>query len=178
MVLLCLLFLASSASAQFKAASPSCELNDSPAVSPIDETALAIRSIESLRKLEKLVPVHASRGAFEADPRLSSVPLEVFEKEFETVFAEVEPLLCRLRQKTLKMQIVNALHSYRDGLFWLNRIDQRRVIHVAALSFRATQTPPDAAYSSTIPYTVAIHWRHASKYLKRAQALIPDSKGR
>lgn len=124
------------------------------------------------------MPIHASRGAFEAEARLSPVPLEVFKKEFETVFAEVEPLLCRLRQQTLKTQIVNALYSYRDGLFWLNRIDQPRVVHVAALSFQATQTPSDAAYSSTIPYTVAIHWRNASKYLKRAQALIPDSKGR
>jgi hypothetical protein len=36
--------------------------------------------------------------------------------------------------------------------------------------------PTEAAFSATIPYTVAIHWRHASKYLKRAELLIADAR--
>lgn len=174
-VFFCLLVLAPAASAQFKAPSPVLSLNDSSAREPVDGADLAVRSIEALKRLEKLVLVHASRAAFEANPRLSSVPIAVLEREFESVIAEIQPLLYRLPQNRLKTQIMNALYSYRDGLFWLNKIDQRRVVQVSDLTFRdATQTPSDAAYSLTIPYTIAIHWRNASKYLKRAQALMSD----
>ncbi|MFY9618834.1 MAG: hypothetical protein WAQ99_03400 [Pyrinomonadaceae bacterium] len=152
---------------------PARDVNFSSVVTADEDADLALRGIEALKRLEKLAPVHASRGAFDANARLSSVSFEVFKKEFESVLAEVEPLLCRLPQTKLKVHIVNALHSYRDGLFWLKRIDQPRVVQAGALYYQnATQTPADAAYSLTIPYTVAAHWRNASKYLKRAQALL------
>ena len=178
-VVFCLLFLAPVVSGQFKAPSPVPTFNDSSAREPGDAADLAVRSIEALKRLEKLVPVHASRAAFEENPGLSTVPFAVLKAEVESVVAEIQPLLCQLPNNPLKMQIVNALYSYRDGLYWLNKIDQRRVVQVAALSFReATQTPSNAAYSVTIPYTVAIHWRNASKFLKRAQALMSRSKVR
>lgn len=168
-VFLYLLFLAPAASAQFKPPSPACDLNDSLVAAEAD---LAMRSIEALKRLERLTPVQTTGGE-SAKAKVTSVPFEVFKKEFESVLAEIEPLLCQLPQNKLKVHIVNALYSYRDGLFWLNKIDQPRVVDVAALSYQdVTQTPADAAYSLTIPSTIAAHWRHASKYLKRAQDLL------
>ena len=149
-----------------------------PANSGSDEPSdIAIRTFEALKRLEKLALVHTSRGAFEENRRLSSVTFEVFKKEFESVVEEIEPLLSRLPQSKLKTQIVNALYSYRDAVFWWGKVNEPRVITVSALSLRdMTHTPADAAYLLTIPYTIAAHWRHASKYLKRAELLIADSR--
>lgn len=113
---------------------------------------LAMVSIKALKRLEKLTQVYTSRGAFETNTRLSSVTFEVFKKEFESVLEEIEPLLSRLPQSKLKTQIVNALYSYRDGVFWWGKVNEPRVITVSALSLRdLTHTPADAAYLVTNP---------------------------
>lgn len=179
LVSIALSFLTSVVLAQIKPPSPAPDLRNPPNTAADEASDIAIRSIEALKRLEKLVPVHTSRGSFEANTRLSSVPFDVFRKEFERVLEEIEPLLCRLPQDKLKTQIVNALSSYRDGVFWWGRANEPRVITISALSFRhMTSTPAKAAYSTTIPYIVAVHWRHASKYLKRARVLIADSRVR
>jgi hypothetical protein len=172
LVSITLLFLTSVALAQFKPSSPARDLLNQPNTAAEGTSDLAIRSIEALQRLEKLVPVYTSRGAFEVNPRLSSAPFEVFKKEFKSVLEEIEPLLCRLPQGTLKMQIVNALYAYRDGVFWWGRLHQPRTVNVSFLSFaEVAPTPSDAAHAATLPYTVAIHWRQASKHLKRAEQL-------
>lgn len=177
LVTIALLFLTSVGLAQFKPPSPARDLMNPPNSGSDEPSDLAMVSIEALKRLEKLAPVYTSRGAFEANTRLSSVTFEVFKKEFESVLEEIEPLLSRLPQSKLKTQIVNALYSYRDGVFWWGKANEPRVTTVSALSYRdVTYTPTEAAFSATIPYTVAIHWRHASKYLKRAELLIADSR--
>jgi hypothetical protein len=82
-------------------------------------------------------------------------------------------MLSRLSQSRLKTEISNALDSYRDGAFWWQKIDQPRVVHVSALTATDfNRTPSDTAFLSTVPYTVAIHWRQADRYLKRAEELM------
>lgn len=179
LVFISLLFLTSAAFAQFKPPFSARALMNPPNNGSGELSDLAMVSIEALKRLEKLVPVYTSRGAFEANTRLSSVTFEVFKKEFESVLAEIEPLLSRLPQGKLKTQIVNALYSYRDGVFWWGKANEPRVIMVSARSYRdTTNTPTDAAFSATIPHTVALHWRHASKYLKRAELFLADSRVR
>lgn len=168
-----LLFLTPVASAQFKPPSAAHDLLNHPKTGIDEASALANRSIEALQRVERLAAVYGSRGAFEENKRLSSVPFEVFKREFESVLQEVEPLLSRLPQSPLKTQVVNALYSYRDGVFWWSRLHQPLTIHVSLLSFaEVTHTPSDTAHAATLPYTVAIHWRQASKHLKRAKQLI------
>jgi hypothetical protein len=170
-----LLFLTSVGLAQFKLPSPASDPMNPPNTGSDEPSDLAMASIEALKRLEKLAPVHTSRGAFEASARLSPVTYEVFKKELESVLEEMGPLLSRLPQSKLKTQIVNALYSYRDGVFWWGKASEPRVITVSALSYRdMAHTPTEAAFSATIPYTVAIHWRHASKYLKRAELLLSN----
>jgi len=174
LVSIALLFLTSVALAQFKPPSPARDLLNRSNNSADEASDVAIRTIEALKRLEKLVPVYTSRGAFEENTRLSSVPFEVFQKEFESVLEEIEPLLCRLPQNTLKTQIVNALYSYRDGAFWWSKVQQPRVINASSfVSLQANHIARDAAFASTIPYTVAIHWRQARKYLRNAENLRP-----
>ncbi len=177
MVSIVLIFLTSVALAQFEPPLPAHDLMNPPHTGSGEPLDLAMVSMEALKRLENLAPVHTSRGAFEANTRLSSVSFAVFKKEFESVLEEIEPLLSRLPQSKLKMQIVNALYSYRDGVFWWGKASEPRVITVSALSYQdMTYTPTEAAFSATISYTVAIHWRHASKYLRRAELLIADAR--
>jgi len=85
--------------------------------------------------------------------------------------AEVESMLGFITNDRLKMELRNALASYRDGAFWWERIYQPRVVHVSAMNQDENRGPADTALLATVPYTVAIHWRQAAKYLKRAEAL-------
>jgi hypothetical protein len=146
------------------------------AVAP-EENPLAARSIAAVKRLEKDVLVYRSLGEFEANGRLARVSFEAFTDDLGKVTAEVEPILSRLPQGRLKTEISNALDSYRDGAFWWQKIDQPRVVHVSALTSTDTnRTPSDTVFLSTVPYTVAIHWRQAGRYLKRAEAMMDGTR--
>jgi len=142
-----------------------------------DERMLTARAIVALKRLDRDVLVYRSLGDFEENGKLASVPFDTFRKNLQEVTEEVEPVLARLPQSRLKIEIANALESYRDGAFWWQRIDQPRVVPVSALaSMNVTHTSADAAFLSTVPYTVVIHWRQAGKYLKRAEEMIAETK--
>ena len=142
-----------------------------------EENILAARSIDAVKRLERNVLVYRSLGEFEANGRLARVSFEAFTDDLGKVTAEVEPMLSRLPQGRLKTEISNALASYRDGAFWWQKIDQPRVVHVSSLTYtNSNPTPSDTAFLSTVPYTVAIHWRQAGRYLKRAEGLMNGTK--
>jgi hypothetical protein len=150
-----------------------------PARNPISQTetgtdqVVATRAITAINRLDRDVLVYRSLGDFEESGKLARVSFETFQNDLGEVTAEVEPLLSRLPQTRLKTEIRNALDSYRDGAFWWQKIDQPRVVHVSALtSEEITRTPSNVAYLSTVPYTVAIYWRQAGRYLKRAEGMI------
>ena len=138
-----------------------------------DDQVLAARAISALKRLDRDVLVYRSLGDFEESGKLARLSFETFRNDLGEVTAEVEPLLSRLPQSRLKTEIQNALDSYRDGAFWWQKIDQPRVIHVSALAFsEPTRTSSDTALLANVPYTVAIHWRQAQKYLKRAEGMM------
>jgi hypothetical protein len=178
---LLILFFAVSASAHGQSvarANPSRNLNSQTETG--DDQKLAGRAISALKRLDRDVLVYHSLGDFEESGKLARVSFETFRNDLGEVTAEVEPLLSRLPQSRLKTDIRNALDSYRDGAFWWqkidNQIDQPRVVHVSALAFsEPTRTSSDAALLANVPYTVAIHWRQAEKYLKRAEGMMNGS---
>ena len=155
-------------------------VNLSQAESRIDDVStkdkdqiLAARAISALKRLDKDVLVYRSLGDFEESGKLARVSCETFRNDLAEVTAQVEPLLSRLPQTRLKTEIRNALDSYHDGAFWWQKIDQPRVVHVSALAFsEPTRTSSDTALLASVPYTVAIHWRQAEKYLKRAEGMM------
>ncbi len=134
------------------------------------------RAVEQLRLLEQKVFVYRSLGDFADSGKLARVPLKQFEQELQNVTGEVEVLLARMPASQLRTGIANSLASYRDGLFWWRQIDESRVVHVSALKFEPNSTPSSLAFNSSIPYTVAIHWRQAARYLARAEELIDKHK--
>jgi hypothetical protein len=147
------------------------------AVETNDNQVLAARAIAVLKRLDDDVLVYRSLGDFEANGRLARVSFEAFTDDLSKVTAEVEPMLSRLPQSRLKSEISNALDSYRDGAFWWQKINQPRVVHVSALTATEfNRTPSDTAFLSTVPYTVAIHWRQAGRYLKRAEGLMGGTR--
>ena len=142
-----------------------------------DEMYLAARSIGALKRLEKDVLIYRSLGDFEASGRLARVSYQAFRNDLNQVTSEVEPMLARLPQSKLKTELTNALASYRDGEFWWQQIDQPRVVHVSALASSGNiRTPSDTAFLSTVSYTVAIHWRQANRYLRRAEQLMNETR--
>src|SRR5258706_7028533 len=139
----------------------------------VSEEMLAARSMLSLKRLENDVLVYRSLGDFEANGKLARVSYQAFRNDLQEVTAEVEPVLSRLPQSRLKTELGNALASYRDGEFWWQQIDQPRVVNVSALAATGnSRAPSDRALLSTVPYTVAIHWRQANRYLRRAEQLM------
>jgi hypothetical protein len=133
-----------------------------------EETILATRSMSALKRLEKAVLVYRSLGDFQANGKLARVSYQAFRNDLNEVATEVEPMLSRLPQSKLKIELGNALASYREGEFWWQQIHQPRAVKVSGLATTAnTRTPSD-----TVPYTVAIHWRQANRYLRRAEQLM------
>jgi hypothetical protein len=142
-----------------------------------NDQSLAASSIAALKRLNSDVLVYRSLGDFEANGRLARVSFEAFTDDLSKVTAELEPMLSRLPQGRLKTEILNALDSYRDGAFWWQKIHQSRVVSVSTLYLpEINRTPPDLAFLATVPYTVAIHWRQADRYLKRAQEMMNGTR--
>jgi hypothetical protein len=133
---------------------------------------LAARAIRALQKLDQDVIVYRSLGEFTETGRLGRVPFPIFAKDLQEVTNKVEPILSALPESRLKNELSNALDSYRDGAFWWQRVAQARVVHGSALKMETTRSSSETAFLETVPYTVAIHWRQARKYLERAQKLI------
>ncbi len=177
LALVVLLFVSTAAGAQSPVRAQqlnlSSRISESMIESIADNRALAARSIAALQRLDKDVLVYRSLGDFEANGKLARVSFAAFQKDLQEVTAEVEPLLSRLTTGKLKSEITNALASYQDGAFWWRKIDQPRVVHVSALTANEFNSTPSAtAFLSSVPYTVAIHWRQANSYLRRAAQLI------
>ncbi len=136
-------------------------------------TSVNERAIDALRRLDQAVIVYRSLGDFDENQKLARVSLRAFEKNLLEVNAELQPLLDQMPASRLKTTLANALDSYRDGAFRWRQIDQPRVIDISALTLsNHTQTSADTAFTGTIPYTVAIHWRQAHRYLKQAENIL------
>lgn len=138
--------------------------------SEISARDVKAKAIAALKRLDQGVIVYRTLGDFEDGRKLARVTLRTFEIELTEVNAEVQPLLNEMPAGQLKLQLSNALDSFRDGVFCWRKIDQPRVVSVSALaSSERTRSLADQAFVSTLPYTVAIHWRQAHDSLARAE---------
>ena len=144
--------------------------------STTEDTILAANAITGLQRLNSEVIIYRSLGDFEAEGKLAKVSFAQFASDLQSVTNTVEPMLSRMPRGRVKTAITNALESYRDGAFWWEKIDQPRVVHISALTSTETGTSSDSAFLATVPYTVAIHWRQANRYLKRAEELMDGSR--
>jgi hypothetical protein len=153
------------------------KLGLNPETKSRNDQVLAARAIVALRRLDDDVLVYGSLGEFEDQGKLARVSFENFRDHLRDVTAEVEPLIARMSETELKAQISNALASYRDGAFWWGKIYQPRVVSVSALASELSRTSSDAAFLSTIPYTVAINWRQARKHLSQAERETGRERG-
>lgn len=134
---------------------------------------LAKQALAALKHLESEVVIYSSLGDFEAEPKLARVPCETFQQHLRETVIEVGRILSWLPRNRLRGEISNALSSYQDGAFWWERVHQPSVISVANLEVESRRAQVDTAYLETVPYTIVINWRNASRSLKRAEALLP-----
>lgn len=138
------------------------------------EPKAATRAITALKSLESEVIVYNSLGDFEADRRPARVSLEAFRADLQKVSGEVENALSQLTDDKFKNEISNALHSFQDGAYWWGKSYQPRVVNISELASSSRTEPAAAAYEATIPYTVVINWRQASRSIRRAEAANPQ----
>ena len=166
LALLTLLFLCALAHGQSLA-----RVSNSGADSAIEGTAdqvLATRAMLLLQRLDDDVIVYRSLGEFQESGKLARVSLDDFKSHLREASAEVESISSSLTDSRLKIELRNALASYRDGAFWWQEVYRPRVIDVSSLSLDMSRTSSDAFLLANAPYTVAIHWRLAHKYFQRA----------
>src|SRR2546430_13456259 len=163
LILCCSCALAHGQSLTRRAARPATELTEGTA-----DQVVAARAIFLLKRLDDDVIVYRSLGDFEESGKHARVSFEVFKNDLREVSPEVEALAFRLTDKRLQTEMRNTLASYRDGMFWWQQAYQPRVINVSSLSSEPNRTPTDTFLQSNTPYTVAIYWRQANKYLQRA----------
>ena len=168
LALLILLF-AASASAHGQSVVPANRSTMTTAAQTRDD---ATRVVAALKRLDRDVLSYRALGEFEESGKLARVSFDVFKNDLREVTAEVVPLLSRSPKSRLKSDLSNALNSYRDGAWWWQKIDQARVVHSALAFSEPTRTSSDGALLANVPYTVAIHWRQAEKYLKRAEEIL------
>jgi len=144
--------------------------SDAKSINSLDPGAQAILA---LRKLDQDVIVYSSLGEFESNQKLARVSRQTLEGDLQSVTGEIERLLPQIEPGKLRSHVLNALASYRDGLFWWRQIDPSRVVHVSSLVGNDQPlTQSDNAFRTTVPYTTAIHWRQAHKYLSLAENSI------
>lgn len=138
------------------------------------EVPLATRAIAELKQLADDVQLYRSLGEFEAEGRLARVSHEVFNSHLQEAIGEIELITSNLSESRLRIEITNALDSYRDGAFWWSKMRPAlQIVNVSKTNFAELHTTPsEEALMSTVPYTVAIHWRQAGKYLERADRLL------
>jgi hypothetical protein len=141
-----------------------------------NDQALAERALAVLKVLEGEVLVHSSLADFEEAGILARVPYETFKSDLRRTSAEVERILSWLPQNRLKFEISNALYSYQDGGLWWSRVYRSRVVNVSELASAEMRSASTTAYQTTVPYTVAVNWRQAGKYLERAEGLMTRSR--
>ena len=138
-----------------------------------NDTALANRALAALKGLEADVILYRSLQDFEANGQLGRVSFDAFDAHLHAVIIEVEPLLGELSDKRLRATLANALYSFRDGSYWWAKIDQPRVVTITQLPTRyRSVVAAESFFSSTMPYTVAIHWRQAAKFLLQAERIV------
>jgi len=165
-VLLVQLFLLGAFAATTAPAQSLARINQRP---DFDNTRTEVRAVAALKRLETNVMVYRSLGQFEADGRLARVTLQTFETDLAKVNDELGSLLQEIPAGKFRTEITNAFDSYRDGVFWWRQIDQPRIVPASALTSEPNRSLADTTYLATIPYTVAIHWRQAQKYLNQAE---------
>jgi len=137
------------------------------------DRAEVARAIAGLKSLENDVIVYHSLGDFQANRKPARVSLDVFRRDLLRVSAEVEGVLSRLPEGKLKAEISNALQSFQDGVYWWEKCYLPLTVSVTDFAQGLTaRGPSDEAYEATIPYTVAINWRQASRFIKRAEAIV------
>lgn len=132
------------------------------------DQVLAARAIFLLKRLDDDVIVYRSLGEFEDSGKLARVSLDDFQSDLREVSVEVKAITLHLPDSPLKSDIKNSLASYNDGAYWWQKVYQPRVINVSSLAPERTSTAADAFLQANIPYTVAIQWRQANRFLQRA----------
>jgi hypothetical protein len=132
------------------------------------DQVLVTRAMLLLQRLDDDVIVYRSLGEFQESGKLARVSLEDFKSHLREAGAEIQSLSSLMKDGRLKTEMHNALASYRDGAFWWEQVYQPRVVNISSLTPESSRTQPDAFLLANAPYTVAIHWRQAHKYLQRA----------
>jgi hypothetical protein len=132
------------------------------------DQVVGARAIFLLKRLDDDVIVYDSLNDVEDTGTLARVPFETFQRDLLDITPELKNLLLNLPDTSLRADLINAFTSYRAGADSWEKISNLRVVNISHVRSRVTDSTSDACFVSSLPYTVAGHWRQANKYLQDA----------
>lgn len=135
------------------------------------EREMAAEAVALLRRLGERVVVYDSLAEFEDGRELAKVSYERFRDELDEASARLRRIVAWLPPGPPREEIRKATQSYLDGVWWWSQTRRTNVVRVSADSF-AEQTRPRPVNETTARYTVALHWRQAHHYTRRAASLL------
>lgn len=136
------------------------------------ERGAAAEAVARLRGLEARVVVYGSRAEFEESGALARVSYERFRTELETASARLRRIITWLPPGAPREEIRKATQAYLDGAWWWSKTRSTLAVRVSGNSFNEDRDARPVN-ESTARYTVALHWRQARDYTRRAAALLP-----
>lgn len=135
------------------------------------EREMAAEAVARLQGLGARVVVYDSLAEFEDGRELARVSYERFRAELDEASARLRRIVAWLPPGATREEIRKATQAYLDGAWWWSQTRRTNVVRVSANSF-AEETPVRPVADATARYTVALQWRQARDYTRRAASLL------
>lgn len=137
------------------------------------EREVAREAVAELRRLGEKVLAYDSLAAFEEGRGLARVPYEDFSEELERAAPRLRRMTGWLSRGACREEIRKATQSYLDGAWWWAKAQRPLVVRVTNNSFAENHPAhPRPVADGAARYTVAVLWRQAREYTRRAEEAI------
>ena len=142
-----------------------------------NDLRIAAHVARELKTLEGTVEPASSYADYLERGDAAKVSFERLEAEFADVLSRAGALLGWLPRSPAHYQLTAAWRSYKDGLFWYEKVkgSGRKVVSAAAAGFERDPLQELRLDASQVGYTAAANWRTAAKYTRLAESSLPPA---
>lgn len=142
-----------------------------------NDLRIAARVARELKSLEGAVEPATSYADYLERGDAAKVSFERLDAEFADALSRAGALLGWLPRSPVRYQLSAAWRSYRDGLFWYQKVKAagRKVVSAAAAGFEHDPLRELRLDASQVGYTAAANWRAAAKYTRLAESSLPPA---
>lgn len=140
-----------------------------------NDRRIAAHVARELKSLEGTAEPAASYADYIERGDAAKVSFEKLEAEFADALARAGALLGWLPRSPVHYQLSAAWRSYKDGLFWYQKVKGAgsKVVSANAAGFVRDPLQELGLDASQVGYTAAANWRTAAKYTRLAESSLP-----